>query len=180
MNMYYTVIFILQLTKFDASEESSNESDFITLSRSKRHIFSRIFGPKEEVCKPVPGHCECPPPNCPDCCKPKKPGQKDNKCGGIPVGADAITARNLLESLSIQGTPVSVFGGNFKFPDGFEKSPKTGFREEATIYKEDAIPNHRYVKKFCLIFSSSNSIWILLLSKIPKLTSIFRKFQGAA
>ena len=163
MNMYYTVIFILQLTKFDASEESFNESDFITLSRSKRHIFSRIFGPKEEVCKPVSGHCECPPQNCKECCKPRKLGQKDNGCGGRPEGADAITARNLLESLSIQGTPVSVFGGNFKFPDGFEKSPKTGFREEATIYKEDAIPIHRYVKKFFLIFSSSNSIWILLL-----------------
>ena len=161
--MYYTVIFILQLTKFDASEESSNESDFITLSRSKRTIFSRIFGPKEEVCKPIPGHCECPPPNCKECCIPRKLGQKDNGCGGRPEGADAITARNLLESLSIQGTPVSVFGGNFKFPDGFEKSPKTGFREEATIYKEDAIPIHRYVKKIFLIFSSSNSIWILLL-----------------
>ena len=135
--------YLLQLTEFDASEVS-NENDFINLSRNKRFIFSQMFGRKKEVCKPIPGHCECPPPNCPDCCKPKKPGQKDNKCGGTPEGADGIQATNLLEALGIQGTPVSAFGGNFKFPDGLEKSPKTGFRAFAEIYKEDLVQINRY------------------------------------
>ena len=136
-------ISILQLTEFDASEVS-NENDFINLSRNKRFIFSRMFGGKKEVCKPIPGHCECPPPNCPDCCIPRKLGQKDNKCGGTPEGADGIQATNLLEALGIQGTPVSAFGGNFKFPDGLEKSPKTGFRAFAEIYKEDLVQINRY------------------------------------
>ena len=103
-----------------------------------------MFGGKKEVCKPIPGHCECPPPNCPDCCIPRKLGQKDNKCGGTPEGADEIQATNLLEALGIQGTPVSAFGGNFKFPDGLEKSPKTGFRAFAEIYKEDLVQINRY------------------------------------
>ena len=135
--------YLLQLTEFDASEVS-NENDFINLSRNKRFIFSRMFGGKKEVCKPIPGHCECPPPNCPDCCIPRKLGQKDNKCGGTPEGADGIQATNLLEALGIQGTPVSAFGGNFEFPDGLEKSPKTGFRAFAEIYKEDLVQINRY------------------------------------
>ena len=130
-----------------------------------------MFGRKKEVCKPIPGHCECPPPNCPDCCIPRKLGQKDNKCGGTPEGADGIQATNLLEALGIQGTPVSAFGGNFKFPDGLEKSPKTGFRAFAEIYKEDLVQINRY--------NSSKNVLTTLFrqSVLPILLEITAVFQ---